>query len=370
MTQNQNVSSQATISAQDISVLYANQKTLEVPSIQVLPREVLVIIGPNGSGKTTLVLCLALLMKATTGIISYQGETVRDRRQMLQIRRQLAVVFQESLLFNDSVWNNVTMGLKFRGVKKEQVKVRSQHWLERFGVAHLAKRQAKTLSGGEAKRVSLARAFALEPEVLFLDEPFEGLDSPTRKSLTSDFESVLRETKVSAVMVTHDRNEALILANRVAVIIGGKIRQIGTKDEVFNYPIDEEVAEFVEAGNIMQGNIIEQNNGMAIVSIGKQKIEVVSPLSVGTGVTACLRFEDVTLSIPAIKEASSSARNRFKGVITRVLPLAAQVRITLDCGFTLIALITKRSWEDMGLDIGQEVNATFKASSIHLIPHH
>ena len=370
MIQTQKKLSHATISAEGISVVQGNKKTLEVPLIEILPNEVLVIIGPNGSGKTTLVLCLALLMKPTKGSISYQGEVITDNRQILQIRRRVAVVFQESLLLSSSVWNNVTMGLRFRGVKKEEAKVRAQHWLERFGVVHLARRQAKTLSGGEAKRVSLARAFALEPEVLFLDEPFEGLDSPTRQSLTSDFEGVLRETKISTVMVTHDHNEALILADRVAVLINGNLRQIGKPDEIFNYPVDEEVASFVEIGNILNGKVIQQDNGLAFVSVGENQIEVVSPIPTGTRVTACLRYEDITLSIPTITESPTSARNRLKGVVTRVLPLAAQVRVILNCGFPLTVIITKRSYEEMGLNVGQEVIATFKASTIHLIPHH
>ena len=369
MTPSQATQNKITISAEGISVMRGEKKTLDIPSIQVLPNEVLVIIGPNGSGKTTLVLCLALLMKPTEGKIIYQGEVVTDNHQILQIRRRMAVVFQESLLLNTSVWNNVTMGLGFRSVKKEEAKVRAQRWLERFGVAHLAHRQAKTLSGGEAKRVSLARAFALEPEVLFLDEPFEGLDSPTRQALTSDFESVLRETKISTVLVTHDRNEALILADRVAVLIGGQLRQIGKPNEIFNYPLDEEVAGFVEIGNILNGTVRQQSNGMAIVSIGSNQIEVVSSVPANTRVTACLRFEDITLSIPNTGEISTSARNRLKGIITRVLPLAAQVRVTLDCGFPLTALITRRSYEEMGLVEGKEVIAAFKASVIHLIPH-
>jgi len=369
MTQSHITQNRVTISAEGLSVTRNEKKTLDIPSIQVLRDEVLVIIGPNGSGKTTLVLCLALLMKPDAGKIEYKGEAVKDDHQILQIRRQMAVVFQESLLLNTSVWNNVIMGLGFRSVKKEEAKARAQRWLERFGVAHLAHRQAKTLSGGEAKRVSLARAFALEPEVLFLDEPFEGLDSPTRQALTSDFESVLRETKISTVMVTHDRNEALILADRVAVLINGQLRQIGKPNDIFNYPLDEEVAGFVEIGNILNGDIRQQINGMAVVSIGSNQIEAVSPIPAGARVTACLRFEDITLSLPDGFDNTTSARNRLKGVITRVVPLAAQVRVTVDSGFQLTALITRRSYEEMGLVEGKEVSAAFKASVIHLIPH-
>ena len=370
MTQSQKNLSRATISAEGIVVAHGDKKTLNVPSVEVLPNEVLVIIGPNGSGKTTLVLCLALLMKPDKGSIAFRGEVVTDSRQTLQIRRRTAVVFQEALLLNSSVWNNVTMGLKFRGVKKEEAKARAQRWLERFGVNHLAQRQAKTLSGGEAKRVSLARAFALEPEVLFLDEPFEGLDSPTRQSLTSDFESVLRETKTSTVMVTHDRNEALILADRVAVLINGTLRQIGRPNEIFNYPIDEEVASFVEAGNIMHGSIIAQTEGLALVDIDGQQLEVVSGLPTGTKVTMFLHDDDITLSLQSRQNNPSSARNQLTGKVIKAIPLGSQIRVTVDCGIPLVSVITRRSWEEMGLSLGQTVTMSFKASALHLIPHH
>jgi len=366
MTQKQDAGIHNVVSAENISVIIGNKKTLEVPLFHIQPNEVLVIIGPNGSGKTTLVLCLSLLMKPTTGTISYQGEIIKDPKQILQIRRRLAVVFQESLLLNDSVWHNVTIGLHLRGVKKAEAGVRAQRWLERFGVSHLAKRQARTLSGGEAKRVSLARAFALEPDLLFLDEPFEGLDSPTRQSMTSDFDSVLRETKTTTVMVTHDRNEALMLAHRVAVLIGGRLRQIGTPDEVFNYPVDEEVATFVEAGNIWHGKVISRNEGLATIEIGGKQIEAVSEFGAGTNATICLKFEDVTL-VGENLTTSTSARNMLIGKITRIVNLGAQVRVTLNVGFLLTAIITRRSYEGMDLKEGQVLTATFKASAIHLI---
>ncbi|MDD5289150.1 MAG: ABC transporter ATP-binding protein [Dehalococcoidales bacterium] len=360
----------ASVRTRGLTMVYGDRTVLDITSLEVIPGEVLAIIGPNGSGKTTLLLNLALLIKPTKGMVFYDNIPITGRKQMLELRRRTATVFQEPLLLAMSVKENVTLGLKLRKIRDTEAKQRARKWLERFGVINLENRSPRTLSSGEAKRVSLARAFALQPEVLFLDEPFTALDSPTRQALLNDFERVLRETKVTTVMVTHDRNEALVVAHRVAVLLGGKLRQLGAPDEVFNYPVDEEVAEFVEAGNILDGKVIEQSNGMGVVSIGTQLIEVVSPLPAGTRVTVCLRFEDITLAVPPTSEVSSSARNRLNGVITKVLPLAAQARITLNCGFPLTALITKRSCDDMKLGEGKEVIATFKASIIHLIPHY
>jgi molybdopterin-binding protein len=355
------------LEASGLSVVLGGKRVLEIQSLQVLPNEVFVIIGPNGSGKTTLLLCLALLLKPATGTIAYQGQSVNHGSDILGLRRRFAVVFQESLLLNTSVWGNVTLGLRLRGVTKTEIEKRAQKWLERFGIVSLAQRQARTLSGGEAKRVSLARAFALQPEVLFLDEPFAALDTPTHQSLMEDFDSVLRETRVTTVMVTHDRGEALALANRVAVLMNGSIRQAGTPQEVFSCPVDEEVANFVGAGNVFNGVVSSQSGKLASVDVGQRQLCVVSDLSQGTKVTVFLHYEDVTISLPTPQVVRSSARNQLTGKIAKVFTINSQVKVTIDCGFPLVALITKRSWDDLALSVGQAVIASFKASSVRLI---
>ncbi len=355
------------IEASGMQVVLGGQKVLDISSLKVYPHEALIVIGPNGSGKTTLLLSLALLLKPSAGVLSYKGVPVRDS-DMLQLRRKLAVAFQESLLLNSSVLENVTLGLRLRGMKGREVNVRAMKWLERFGVAPLAKRQARMLSGGESKRVSLARAFVLEPEVLFLDEPFSALDSPTRQSLLEDFESVLRETKVTTVMVTHDRNEALVLADRVAVLMKGAISQLGTPDEVFGAPVDEEVAGFVEAGNILHGVVDCQTDGMISIDINGQKIQAMSGLTCGSGTTVFLNYEDVTISLPSPETIRSSARNQLRGRITRIFPFGYQVKVTVDCGFPLAAVVTRLSGEELGLDVGKEVVASFKATAVKVLP--
>ena len=359
------------LEATKLSVMLGGHQVLDIPSFDVRPGEVLVIIGPNGSGKTTLLLSLASLLKPTTGTVLYQGIPYREGLSALQLRRKFAVVFQEPLLLNTTVWDNVALGLRLRRIGHHETNERVKKWLARFGMAPLARRQARSLSGGEAKRVSLARAFALQPEVLFLDEPFIALDSPTRQALIEDFESVLRETKVTTVMVTHERNEALVLADRVAVLMNGRMRQIGTPEEVFSRPADEETASFVEAGNILHGVIGSQNNELVTLDTNGQEIQAISALdlTVGTEVIAYLHYEDVTISLPSPQAMSSSARNEPRGRIVETSPVAgSQVKVTLDCGFPLAAVITKRSWQELGLELGQVVAASFKASSVHLIP--
>ena len=367
---NSNILSVAPLEAKNLSVVLGGQKIIDIPSFNVFPNEVIVIIGPNGSGKTTLLLTLATLLKPEKeSIISYWGQTAKYSSDILKLRRQFAVLFQEPLLLSGNVWDNVTLGLRMRRVTKDEINFRTKKWMERFGIMGLAKRQVKTLSGGEAKRVSLARAFVLQPEILFLDEPFTALDSPTRAALLEDFESVLRETKVTTVMVTHDRNEAIALANRVAILVKGHLRQVGTPQEVFSCPVDEEVANFIEVGNILHGSIVSQIEGLALVDVGGQHLEAVSELSAGIKVTMFLHDDAITLSLPSLQTKISSARNQLTGSVVKSFPIGSQIRVTVDCGIPLVAIITRRSWEELGLKQGQTIIASFKASAIHLIPH-
>ena len=352
----------------DLTVVLGGQGVLDVPRFSVREGEAMMIIGPNGSGKTTLLLTLALLLKPASGAVLYRGRPVVGTDLVLHQRRKLAVVFQEPLLLNSSVMDNVTLGLKLRGVARHEIKRRAEKWLERFGIAGLAKRQARLLSGGEAKRTSLARAFVLEPEVLFLDEPFMGLDTPTRRGLLEDFESVLEETHTTVLMVTHDRDEALALGDRVAVLMDGAVRMTGSPDEIFGKPVDRQVAAFVEAGNVLRGVILRHDDGLAVIDLDGRQLRAVSDLPAGSEVMAYLRYDDVTVMTAEDPEVSSRTANVVSGEITRKGTVGWQVKLYLDCGFPLVALMTKRDWEADGLEIGQTVTAIFQPSALHVIP--
>lgn len=357
------------LEASGLTVDRGGRRILDVPSLRIAPGEVLSVIGPNGSGKTTLIQCLALLLKPDSGTISYHGRRVSGGRPALHQRRRLAVVFQEPLLLRGTVHHNVSLGLRLRGFPHHEIAARVDRWLERFNIAGLAGRQAATLSSGEAQRTSLARAFALEPDVMFLDEPFAALDAPTRQSLTGELSQVLRETRTTTVIVTHDRNEALALGDRVTIMMDGRIRQTGTPQSVFAQPVDEAVAAFVGIENIIPGTVAAQNGGIALVSVaGGRAIDAVSDLAAGVPVAVCLRPEDITLTTAEPLTPATSARNRLPCRVISLSLSGAQTRVNLNCGTDLVALITTRSCQELGLMPGKEVTASFKATSVHLIP--
>jgi tungstate transport system ATP-binding protein len=238
--------------------------------------------------------------------------------------------------------------------------------LERFGISHLSDRSARTLSGGEAQRTSLARAFALQPEILLLDEPFSSLDPPTRDSLIEDLEHILQETRTTAVFATHDRLEALRLSDRIAVMNQGKILQIGSPEEVMNHPVNEFVASFVGMETILTGKVIKQNGGTFITSVEGQEIEAVGDARLGENVVICIRPENVTLSTRS-SQGGTSARNVFSGRILKITPLGLYQKVHLHCGFLLVAYVTNHSLEELSLTEGKQVRASFKATAVTVI---
>jgi len=350
-----------------IRVTRAGRTVLEIPELSVDAGQVLAVIGPNGAGKSTLLRVMGLLEAPTAGSVRFQGERVSSS-DGLAVRRRMASVFQEPLLTDATVQDNVALGLRFRGVDGERVAPRVAEWLEQLGIAHLAARQARTLSGGEAQRTALARALVLEPELLLLDEPFSALDQPTRETLIEDLGRILRRRRTTAVLVTHDRGEAQALGDRVAVVLRGQLLQVDHAAQVFRAPVSEEVARFVGVETLLECRVQAVAGGLAILEAGKQTIEVAQPAEAGEWVRLCVRPEDVTLTARA-GGSGSSARNHLAGRIVRLVPSGPHVRVIIDCGFPLVALVTQRSVEELGFAAGSPVTAHFKATAPHLLRH-
>jgi molybdopterin-binding protein len=339
---------------------------LHVDRFEALEGEVLAVIGPNGSGKSTLLRVIGLLEAPAAGELRFRGRPVEMSRALAE-RRQMAMVFQQPLLMDASVRENVALGLRFRGVPAPDRHARVGRWLDRLGIAPLAGRSARALSGGEAQRVALARALVLEPTVLLLDEPFASLDPPTRAALSADLAAILRADRVTTILVTHDRGEAQALADRVTVMLGGRVRQLDETARVFAAPASEDVARFVGVETIVSGTVTAREGGLTVVEVAGRKVEVAVPARPGARVRLCIRPEDVTLEHPSGQQSLSTARNHLAGTIASVTPTSAHVRVVVDCGFSLVAAVTARSAEDLGLVPGVPITAVFKASAAHLL---
>lgn len=232
------------IEIRDLLVKRNEQVVLEVERLFISRGETLAVVGPNGAGKSTLLLALARLVGAARGEIRFEGLPLTQWHE-LDYRRRLAFVFQSPLLMDMTVEQNVALGLKFRGISKEETRQRVDKWVKALGIESLAKRRASQLSGGEAQRVSLARAFVLDPDLLLLDEPFAALDPPTRAKLLEDLSYLLKADHKTAVFVTHNLDEAAKLGQRIAVIVDGALRQVGTLEQIRAHPADEAVRGFL-----------------------------------------------------------------------------------------------------------------------------
>jgi tungstate transport system ATP-binding protein len=235
------------LSIENLSVRRGGVSVLNVLAFSVATEEKVAIIGPNGAGKSSFLLSLACLIDRDSGTILFKGGEVNQGNE-IAYRRKIAMVFQEPLLFDTTVLDNVAEGLRIRSVGRSEARDRAKESLDLFRVGHLSGRSAHKLSGGEAQRVSLARAFAVKPELILMDEPFSSLDLPSRIALAEDLGRILHESGTAAIIATHDRIEAFRVVDRLIVMNGGVVVQAGTPKDVIAHPANEFVAAFKRTG--------------------------------------------------------------------------------------------------------------------------
>jgi tungstate transport system ATP-binding protein len=354
------------LEARNLCVARGGVEVLDVPSFRVDGGEFVSLIGPNGAGKSTLLLALMGLVERTAGEVRYRGASVGPGRDGLAARRRMALVMQEPLLFDATVFDNVASGPRLRGAGRKETRETVLAYLERFRLTHLADRSARKLSGGEARRVSLARALAVAPDVVLLDEPFASLDLPTRQAITSDLERTLRDEGTAAVLVTHDQAEALRFSDRLDVMSAGRVVQSGPPSRVMNEPVNAFVASVVGMETILDGVVVRAAGGEIVVAVGGREVDAVGDGAPGDAVYCCIRPENVLIEVvdPA---RTSSARNVFPARIVRAASAGPYLTVRLDCGFPLVAHVTGESYATLALAEGKDVFASVKATAIHVI---
>jgi len=353
------------IETRDLCQRYGEQDILRNINMKVDKGEVFALIGPTGAGKTTLLRLINLLDLPTSGRIYFDGiDTTVSAKLRLEMRRRMAFVFQKPIVFNMSVYENIAYGLKWRGARGSSIRQKVNNILEMVALPDYKDRNARTLSGGEVQRVAIARAIVSEPEVLLLDEPTANLDPVSASRIEALITDISHRYDATIIMATHDMSQGQRLADRVGVLLNGEFLQTGDWREVFNFPRNREVADFVGVENIIDGVIVSSEDKIAAIDIGGNVIEAISDYPIGKEVCVCIRPEDITLSLSKV---SSSARNSFTGKVTRVVSLGPLSRIEIDCGFSLVGLVTKKSAVELSLEKGRQVYATFKATAIHVL---
>ncbi|MFB0501212.1 MAG: ATP-binding cassette domain-containing protein [Candidatus Bathyarchaeia archaeon] len=349
------------IELENVTRNYGNLTALDQVSVKVKQGEIFTIAGPNGSGKTTMLRVMAFIDTPTSGEVHFSGVKVGDENRS-QVRTKCTMVFQKTALFNTTVYKNIAYGLQLRGFSKKKIEERVKDVLELVKLDGYEKRSAKKLSGGEQQRVSLARALVLDTELLLLDEPTANLDPKNMSIIEETVSRVNRERKNTVVMATHNLFQAETVTKRGALLLGGKIVKIGTAQEIFRTP-SKHLADFARLENVFSGTSRILREGTSLIDVG-DGLEIEAALRESGKISVFVRPEDIILSR---KPISSSARNVFKGRIMEISDLGSVVRLKVDAGKQFVVQITKRSFNEMQLNVRSEVFLTFKASSVHVV---
>jgi iron(III) transport system ATP-binding protein len=269
-------------------------------SFTVPAGEIVVLLGPSGCGKTTTLRCVAGLEHPTDGEISIGGRVVSSpaRGILLPPRlRDLGMVFQSYAVWpHMTVRQNVVYPLKHRKLTRTEANRKVEEALELVGLSEYADRAVVALSGGQMQRVALARSIVYRPQLLLLDEPLSNLDAKLRLRLRDDLRVILKQTGMTALYVTHDQAEAVVLGDRIGVMRNGKLLQMGTPDEIYNRPADPFVANFTGATNELLGTLVDRSGEFGVIDLGdgrRGEAALLHALNPGEKVRIALRPENI-----------------------------------------------------------------------------
>lgn len=345
----------------NVTKAYCDKVVLDSISLQIHEGEILALLGPNGSGKTTVLKILAFIETPTRGEVQFLDETVNFRNTE-KMRLQSTLVFQKTTLFSTSVYNNIAYGLRIRKVPKSEYDAEVRNALKLVKLEGFEKRNARKLSGGEQQRVAIARALVLKTKLLLLDEPTANLDPKNAGILEEVIATVNHDKKTTIVMATHNMFQAETLPHRIALMNEGRILEIGEPKEIFG-KLSKNLVRFASVDNAFVGSATVTAEGTTLVDIGANvKIEIVGQRE--GEISVFVNPQDVILSRNALK---SSARNIFKGKIVEIQDLDSLVKLKVDIGKPFVVQITKRSFNEMALNLNSEVFVVFKASSVQVI---
>jgi len=332
---------------------------LDELSLKVESGEYFVILGPTGAGKTLLLELIAGFHVPDSGRVLVDGKEVTN---LPPEKHNLAFVYQNYSLFpHMSVKKNIEFGMRMKKIRDPKRVLDTARDLK---ITHLLDRNPLTLSGGEQQRVALARALVTDPKILLLDEPLSALDPRTQENARELLSFLHKKNKLTVLHITHDQTEARIMADRIAVIMDGKLMQVGTPEEIFEKPVEGQVASFVGFENVLKGRVVSADQGFLRIKTGEVVIDASGDMEAGDQVYAFLRPENIALSKTSTQ---SSIRNSLQGRVTEIWVLGALVRVKVDCGVPLNVLITRQSAEEMEISPGIQVYAQFKASSVHVL---
>ncbi len=329
-------------------------------SLTIDKPEYWVIIGPSGAGKTILLEMIAGIHHPRQGKILYEG---RDITHDLPRDRHIAMMYQDIMLFpHMTVRENILFSMKIRHKEDKESEQQFLTLVETLGIGDLLSRSPATLSGGEAQRVALARALIQQPRLLLLDEPLSALDSMTRERLRQEIRKIHKRLLIPIIHITHHFEDVYALADKVAIMQDGQVVQTGKPEEVFLHPCTPYVAEICGTENIFRGEAISKEQGSLLI-LGDLRVPI-NGCYLGP-VVVTLRAEDIIISLEPFQ---SSARHTLPARVVELISAGPFIRVVLDCKIRIIAMVTRTSCEELSLQPGCQIYATFKESTIHVIP--
>ena len=345
----------------NVTKAYYNKTVVNSVNLQIHEGEILALLGPNGSGKSTILKILAFIENPTSGEVIFQSNKVNYKNTEKE-RMQSTLVFQKTTVFSTSVYNNIAYGLKVRKVPQSTRDEEIKRALKLVKLEGFEKRNAKKLSGGEQQRVAIARALVLKTKLLLLDEPTANLDPKNAGILEEVIDRVNRENKVTIVMATHNMFQAKTFPHRIALMDEGKISEVGEPAEVFS-KLSRNLASFAAIDNTFVGEAKITSKGTTIINLGNNVQVEVADQKEGK-VSIFVNPQDIILCQQAVK---SSARNVLEGKIAEIIDLDSLVKLKVDVGKVFLVQITKRSFNELALNIGADVCIVFKASSVQIL---
>lgn len=344
------------------SLLVQSRSTplLDVEQVEIRGGEILAILGPNGAGKSTLLRVLALLQEPDSGSIEFLGRSGREAEALM--RRKSAFVFQRPHLWAGSVRSNIELGLRLRSSTSDSTRRKAEQAAAQLAIQDLLDRDSRSLSGGEAQRVAVARAMALDPDILFLDEPASNLDAMARSALIEDLEHVARDGSRATVMATHDRADAFSLADRVLVMRNGRVVQAGCPEDLFENPVDPFIAAVTGAELSFRAEVSRSEDGLLVVRVGEVELTAAGSAEAGERVRIVYRPEDLFLSR---SELQGSPRNRFEARVTEIRSAGSLLRVRLEGAGHWVAVITRAAADELSLEVGTRIWVQVKATALH-----